>query len=133
MPNEHRSIPRRRRLALSILLGAAIACGHFSSDVGADSRPLIFFTNESLDQADVYAVVPGTQALRIGTVMPGRTDTLSVPATIMAGAGNVEIVARILARNYAPRTGPVSINPGDRLEVRLPSDEKTLIVLPGGP
>lgn len=133
MREKRRSAARRRRLTLSILLGLAIACGRFSSDVGADSRPLIFFTNESLDQADVYAVVPGTQALRIGTVMPGRTDTLSVPATIMAGAGNVEIVARILARNYVPRTGPISINPGDRLVVRLPSNQRSLIVLPGGP
>jgi hypothetical protein len=92
---------------------------------------LLYFTNESLDQADVFAVTSSNQRTRIGTVFAGRTDTLTVPREIAARGDNVNIVARLLARSATPATGPVPIHPGDRLVVRLPSDQKLLVVLPG--
>lgn len=125
----------RVRNRLSALIGAAAlvvlaAACHRPWSGGSGSEPaLIFFTNESLDQAAVYAVVPGVEARRIGTVMPGRTDTLSVPADLVS-RGSLNIVARVFARSTAAQTGPVILYPGEEYTVKLPFDQKLLSFLP---
>jgi hypothetical protein len=110
-------------------VGAA-ACGPFHKNNGLPPAYL-YFTNESLDQADVYAVLSGDQPIRIGTVASGRTDTLTVPPEVSSRGENVNVVARLLARSARPSSGPIPIHPGDRLVVRLPVDQKMLVVLPG--
>lgn len=90
---------------------------------------MVIFVNESLDQADVYALASGMDARRIGTVMAGRTDTLTVPVDVTT-RGTVNIVARIFASNRAASTGQVSVYPGQVYQVRLPQDEKLLSFLP---
>jgi len=123
----------RNRVRLIIFAAAALgaaACGPFHKGSGLPPAYL-FFTNESLDQADVYAVVSGNQPIRIGTVSAGRTDTLTVPSDISGRGENVNVVARLLARSAVPSSGPIPIHPGDRLTVRLPLDQKMLVVLPG--
>jgi len=128
----NRSITNRVRLIVfaAAAVGAA-ACGPYHRNNGQPPAYL-FFTNESLDQADVYAVVSGNQPIRIGTVSAGRTDTLTVPSDISARGENVNVVARLLARSALPSSGPIPIHPGDRLAVRLPLDQKMLVVLPTG-
>jgi hypothetical protein len=129
-----RSTGRCAALALAVLvLALSASCGRFHRGGEVAPQGFIVFINRSLDQADVYVVVPGSESRRIGTVMSGRTDTLTVPADITARAGTVEIAARLLARSIVPRTGPISLGPGEWLEVTLPSDEKVLTVLPAGP
>ena len=99
--------------------------------VGPEGGPaLVVFTNESLDQADVYAVGQNGGRIRIGTVLPGRTDTLRLRATDLGGTGSVTIAARLLASSRTPNTGPVTLMGGDRIAVRLTSDGRTLSVLP---
>jgi hypothetical protein len=115
---------------LAALAAGAAACGPFHR--GAGSQPaFLYFTNESLDQADVFAVFPGNQPIRIGTVFAGRTDTLKVPPEVANRGENVNVIARLLARSGVPSSGPISIHPGDVLQVRLPVDQKMLVVLPG--
>jgi hypothetical protein len=63
--------------------------------------------------------------------MAGKTDTLKVPPDIAARGENVNVIARVLAHSGAVASGPVPIHPGDRLSVRLPIDQKLLVVLPG--
>jgi hypothetical protein len=92
---------------------------------------VIVFTNESLDQATVYVVAPGADFRRIGTVIPGRTEALTVPSEF-ANRGTVNIVARLLARSEVPQTGPVSLRPGERYEVKLLGDARILSFLPAG-
>jgi hypothetical protein len=122
----------RVRVAATVAaITALAACGTVRRGSGQPPA-LLYFTNESLDQADVYAVAGGNQPIRIGTVFGGRTDTLTVPADIVARGVNVNIVARLLARSATPSSGPVAIRPGDHLTVRLPVDQKQLVVLPGG-
>lgn len=116
-------------LLAPLLMLAAGACGPLHLG-GGPSPAVIIFTNESLDQADVYGVAQSGQAIRIGTVMAGRTDTLQVPTDLLSPQTNVNIVARILARGIAPRTGPVSLLAGEQYQVRLPPDEKLLSFLP---
>lgn len=114
------------------LLVAATGCGRLRPG-GTEPVPStqIVFVNESLDQADVLAVSAGGESVRMGTVMPGRTDTLTVPAQFVT-RGSVNIAARLLARSTVLRTGPLSISAGDRLEIRLPLTANVLSVLPTG-
>ena len=128
MKYRHSGSDRLVRVTLAAAIAALAACGPLRR-VPASERALIYFTNESLDQADVYGIVPGSRAVRIGTVFAGRTDTLTIPTELLR-LGNVNVVARLLAKSNTPSSGPVSINPGDRLQVRLPVDQKLLVVLP---
>jgi hypothetical protein len=121
---------RLSTVTLAAAIAGAAACGPFRHSP-AQAPALLYFTNESLDQADVYAITPSGQRIRIGTVMAGRTETLKMPADIAARGDNVNVIARLLARNVVPSSGPISIHPGDRLVVRLPVDQKMLVVLPG--
>jgi hypothetical protein len=120
-----------RHIALAAL-AAASACGPLRNRP-ASERALLYFSNEGLDQADVFAVVPGSDAVRIGTVLAGRTDTLVVPEGIVTRRENINIVARLLARSVAPQTGPIAIYPGARWQIRLPLDAKMLVALPAEP
>jgi hypothetical protein len=112
-------------------LVATASCGrvmHLGSDEPAAQ---VIFTNQSLDQADVYTVIDAGVGRRLGTVFAGRTDTLDVPVEVVSRGGTVNIVARLLARSFNPSTGPLVISSGEVLKVTLPSGEQTLTVLPG--
>ena len=122
---------RVRLIVLTLVAAGGVACGPFHKGSGPPPAYL-FFTNESLDQADVFAVLPGSQPMRIGTVFAGRTDTLTVPPEIASRGENINVFARLLAQSARPSSGPIPIHPGDRLAVRLPVDQKTLLVLPTG-
>jgi hypothetical protein len=124
-----RRLLRSTMLPMLALLLVASACGRFHRGDDLDAGAAIVFENQSLDQADVFAVAGVGDAIRIGTVMPGQTQTLAVPANIVS-MGQVNIVARLLARSLAPRTGPVSLTSGSRFRVTLPVDERTLVLLP---
>ena len=131
-PRQGHTRPTVVRAAIAALvLAGAVACGPMHRSNNTQPPALLYFTNESLDQADVFAVTSGNQRIRIGTVFAGRTDTLTGPREIAARGDNVNIVARLLARSATPASGPVPIRPGDHLVVRLPSDQKLLVVLPG--
>lgn len=122
----------RARLRLGSLVVATVAtaaCGAFHR--GGNTDAYVQFVNQSNDQADVYAVPIAGDAVRIGTVYAGRTTQLTVPSTAIGGDGTVSIVARIFAGNRAPRTGRVSLSPGQSIQVTLPPEENTLAVLPG--
>ena len=124
-----------RRAARAGFLIAAVAglgaCASLHRGGGPAQTATLVFSNESIDQADVYAVVSGSQAVRIGTVFAGRTESLKVPGDVAGRGLNVNIVARLLARRFTPSTGPLAINPGDTYEIRLPPDQRQLVVMPG--
>ena len=119
---------RLRGLGVAIVLAVTAACGPLRRPA-AQEQAILSFTNESLDQADVYAVA-GTQSVRIGTVLAGRTERLVVPPDIAFRGSNVNVVARLLAQSNRPQTGPITLRPGERLEIRLPMDQRALVVLP---
>jgi hypothetical protein len=117
----------RRILSIAVLVATAAACGPLRR---GPAPALIIFSNQSLDQADVYAISSSGGQMRIGTVMAGRTDTLRLPPGAVGGDNSANIVARLLARSLTPSTGPVTLNPGDKIQVTLSSDERVLSVLP---
>ena len=124
----------RSMLVGSILLAAAGSCGRFHSGAEPGTGPtVVVFQNESLDQADLFAVRRSAGALRIGTVMAGRTDTLQIEDGMIPAGENVDFVARLLARRSTPHSGPVAVLPGQWLTVTLPTTANILSVLPGQP
>ena len=119
-----------RGLAIALVLGGTAACGPLRNRPSTQERAVIEFKNESLDQANVYAVT-ATQSIRLGTVGAGRTELLTVPTDIAFRGENMNVVARLLAQPNRPSSGPISISPGQRIEIRLPMDQRSLYVLPG--
>jgi hypothetical protein len=90
----------------------------------------LYFTNESLDQAAVYAAQPGSRPIRIGTVMAGQTQVIVVPSSVLGASGTINVFARLLGHDDGPDTGPLAINPGEAFTIRLPMDQRSLVVLP---
>jgi hypothetical protein len=121
-----RALGARVALVTSVALGAA-ACGPLRH---GPPPAVVVFVNESLDQADVYASSPSAGEMRIGTVMPGRTERLRVSQALLGGSGTVTIAARLLARSRVLRTDLVTLNPGESVQITLPSTENLLTVLP---
>jgi hypothetical protein len=115
------------RFAPLVFLAAAVGCGPLRRGAGPPPATLVF-TNDALYQAAVYIGASGMQARRIGTVMPGRTETLVVPGDIATRGGTVNIIARMI--NRSPQTGPVSILTGEQYVVRLTNDARLLSFLP---
>jgi hypothetical protein len=119
-----------RRIAAVACVVAVAACGHLGMGGSSPADAFVVFHNESLDQADVFAVAPGADFQRIGTVFPGRTDTLRVRNSMLASGSGVNIMARLLARSNTPSTGSIPLHSGDMFDVRLNADGRTLSVLP---
>lgn len=119
-----------RRVVAAVCVAAVAACGHFGMGGSGPADALIIFHNESLDQADVFAVAPGSNLERIGTVFPGRTDTLRVRSSLVSTGSGVNIMARLLARSNTPSTGNIPLHSGDMFDVRLTADGRTLSALP---
>lgn len=121
---------RRVGLALATATLGLSACSRSMHNGPEQPVAQVIFVNQSLDQADVYVVGSSGQTQRIGTVFAGRTETLNVPASFTAGANVVNIVARLLARSVAPRTGSITLTPGEAFQITLPPNAQTLTVLP---
>jgi hypothetical protein len=105
------------------------ACGPFH--LGTRQRATVIFTNETTDQADIYATIADVQSVRLGTVLALRTDTLLVPENVTQQAtGQTNIVARLLGHSFQPSTGRMSLSASDVIRVRLSSDGRNLFVTP---
>ena len=113
-----------------LALGGACHGGKPRPAADPDAVATVLFTNESLDQADVFAVPGGGTRVRLGAVLPGRTETFTLDRSALGGTGSLVIVARLLARSNMPDTGPLTLIGGQRIAVRLSSDARTLSVLP---
>jgi hypothetical protein len=124
----HNNISRRDFVVAAIAATALVACGPFHR--GPSDSAHVVFVNESLDQADVYAATSGGDPVRIGTVMGTRTETLTLPPQFASGVAFV-VTARLLAHAGALGSGQLTLRPGESVQIRLPSDERTLVVLPG--
>lgn len=124
---------RYPRILAVAVLGAAGACASAPRPAAlTPSEPaVVIFENQSPYQAAVYAIARGGARVRVGTVQSGRTDTLTLRSSV-AGAGGVTLVARLLAVSRVPSTGLITLLPGDRILVTLPSQANILSVLPAG-
>src|SRR6478672_4426347 len=112
----------------SLIAAFTLACGPYhQGQAGGELATRLYFTNESLDQAAVYATSGGGSPIRIGTVMAGRTETLVVPTAYVDAGSTLYVFARPLGRNITPDTGPLVLHRGEALSVRMPMDQRMLI------
>ena len=118
-----------RTLTAMLVVLAFAACGRIG--LGGNSNDVaIEFRNESTEQATLYVVSTSGEEIRLGTVTAGGTDRLKVSESV-ALRGTVTFAARLFARSETPNSGPLTIRPGDRYVITLPSTRGTLMVLPG--
>lgn len=117
-----------RRIPALALLSAAtlVGCGPFHR--GSQPEPEILFHNQSIDEADVYAMGPGGDPIRIGTVYGQKTDRLKVPD--VGASDRVNIIARVFPSSRVVASGPITLFPGGVMDVTLPQEENMLAVLP---
>ena len=127
----HSAARSGRRFGFVALMLASAACASAGHRSGQPAASLVF-RNESPDQATVYVIAPGVERRRIGTVIPGQTETLTVPSDLAVRGASLNVVARLIARGERPQTGPIFIHPGDRYEVRLTGDLRFLSFFPAG-
>lgn len=118
-------------VAVALGLMGCAGASRANTAVDREEATLVYFSNNSTEQAAVYAV-SGGESRRIGTVFAGQLARLKVPATMVA-KGSVNIFARLLARNEQPSSGSISVRPGSSYEVTLMPDRRTMTVLPGPP
>lgn len=119
----------RHSIALLAAAFSLAACGPFRHGT-SEPDAVVVFHNQSPDQADVFALGPGGDPVRIGTVFAGKTESLRVPQTVTGGANRVNVFARVFPTGRVVASGPFSVGPGDSMDVTLTSDEKMLSVLP---
>lgn len=121
------------RSARIVALGTAAVLGacsrnHPETDPG-NVPAAVIFSNESLSQSDLFAVVSGSsESRKLGTVFAGRTETLRLPYDMLE-RGNLSLVARMLNGGLLS-SGMVSIRPGDTVHVELPISHNMLMVMP---
>jgi hypothetical protein len=118
---------------VAVLCLGVVACRPVRPSQLARNSATIVFANDSGEQAEVFASVTGTERVRLGTVMAGRSDQLRVPASLLNRGLNVTITVNLLARRATPQTPPVAIRSGDRIDVRLSTDGRTLLIVPPRP
>ncbi|MFL5579274.1 MAG: hypothetical protein ACJ8AO_02790 [Gemmatimonadaceae bacterium] len=121
-----------RRLALftALVVAAACAARNPAADAVDAPNPVVVFNNQSLYQADVYAISSSGSQVRLGTVQPGRRERLRVSNTALGGDRQIVVAARLLSRSRTPTSGRIGLLPGDTIEVVLTSDANSLTVLP---
>ena len=117
-----------RRIPAWALLSAVTVTGCGPFHRGGQPEPEILFHNQSIDQADVYAMGPGGDPIRIGTVFGQKTDRLKVPD--LGASDRVNIIARVFPSSRVIASGPFTLLPGGVMDVTLPSEENMLAVLP---
>ena len=122
------------RAVRHIALAAVAVLGACSRNQPPEAEPgnapaVVIFSNESLTQSDLFAVVTGSsESRKLGTVFAGRTETLRLPYDLTL-RGNINLVARMLNGGLLS-TGPVSIRAGDTVHVELPLNRNMLVMLP---
>jgi len=116
------------KMLLALFALAAAACSPLH--LGARERAAVVFTNDSAEQADVYALVGTSETVRIGTVLAARTETLYLPTSITDQGGQTRIIVRLLAHNVQRATSVLTLRATDQVKVRLGADGRTLIVTP---
>ena len=117
------------RMPACALLAAVMTAGCGPFHRGAQPEPEILFHNQSIDQADVYAMGPGGDPIRIGTVYGQKTDRLKVPFSA-SSTDRVNIIARVFPSSRIVASGPFTLLPGGLMDVTLPTEENMLAVLP---
>lgn len=118
---------------LLTLLAATFACGRErtaqASELQSADEAVLTVTNDYLNDIAVYAVRAGTKT-RIATVYGFKTETIPIKNSMLSGAGTVRLLIEPLATGRAHLTEPITVLPGDsvQLTVRNPINLSSVVV-----
>ena len=129
---------RIRAFLAPTVVAAGFACAGAGSSAHPGSPPpaadnrgaTVYFKNDSWDQVAVYAFTSGLSRTRIGTVMAGRAETLTIPSMMINASGGVHIFTIPLGKNEVADTGPLIFRAGEAVEISQPGNQQILVVLP---
>lgn len=127
----HRRFASPLLVAIGMMLAITTSC---RSTQRADDQTLgatLVFVNQSLENAEVYAVTRGASQVRLGMVMQGERQTFEIPARLLRQGANLTIVARTSARARSISSGPVTATSGEAVHVTLPLGATHLIIETG--
>jgi len=108
---------------VAVVSSAACATNRTSNEAGlvtAEAAPTVTVQNDNWLDVAVY-VVHGTSRLRIGTVSSTTSRTFRLPREGGTGAIPLQILADPIGENRRYITDPVTLAPGQRLEVKVGS------------
>ena len=109
---------------VALVYAAACATNRTSNQVGAggaEVAPIVTVQNDNWLDVAVY-VVHGTSRFRIGTVSSASSRTFKLQLEGQAGATPLQIMADPIGENRRRSiTDPVTLAPGQRLEVKVGS------------
>ena len=116
--------PLRWAAMIAVVGVAACATNRAASEqglIGAESVPLVTVQNDNFLDVAVY-VVHGTSRFRIGTVSSTSSRTFRLKTEGQAGGTPLQIMADPIGENRRRYiTDPVTLGPGQRLEVKVGS------------
>jgi hypothetical protein len=127
---------RIRASLASVAVLAGFACAGAGAHPGRTRQlatnhgATVYFKNDSWDQVAVYAYTSGLSRTRIGTVMAGGADTLTIPSLMINAPGGVHISTVPLGKNEIAETGPLMFRIGEAVEISQPGNQQILVVLP---
>ena len=108
------------------LVGALLSSGcaiHRSSDQLASAQsaaPKVTVRNDNWLDVVIYAV-HGNSRFRVGTVGGSSTQTFRLRGEVANGATPLQILADPISSQSTYLTEPVTLNPGQRLELQIGS------------
>ena len=127
----HRRFAPPLFVAISMMLAITTSCRSAQRADDPTIGATLVFVNQSLENAEVYAVTRGASQVRLGMVMQGERQTFEIPARLLRQGANLTIVARTSARARSISSGPVTATSGEAVHVTLPLGATHLIIETG--
>jgi hypothetical protein len=85
-----------------------------------DTVTTVAVRNDAFSDAQVWVMRDGFR-YRLGTAMGNRTTTFTLPAYLSHGTSTVRFVVRQIGARRAEASWPVTVVPGDDLELTIPA------------
>jgi hypothetical protein len=106
--------------AIVLLTGACASASGAGGELAETTRPTttVEVVNHNWQDITVYAVRPGSR-VRLGTVTSLTKETFSLPRSVVATNGTVQLLAAPVGSTQTYRSDPILVNPGDRVEWTL--------------
>ena len=119
---------------LMLLLAATFACGRErtaqASELQSTDESVLTVKNDYLNDVAIYAIRAGSKT-RIATVYGFKSETIPIKTSIISGASSVRLLIEPLGSTAAHLTEPITVLPGDSVEltVRNPINLSSVTVL----
>ncbi len=111
-------------LFLATAAGSVAATGcarHAETDVSPNAETSVEVVNNNFSDMDVFALRPGTNRIRLGTVTGHSSQTFTLPKQIVAW-GQVRVFGVPIGGFGVARSGTLQIGPGEKIVFTVQQD-----------